>query len=161
MNQRSSCIGNQTMHNGAVFVSRERPLLNSGTTIIIHPDGCLARTFFRLLPWIFKINLEFAELSLPTGTGIQTPTIGPSSQFRSHMALGEDALQADLHGGPWSPCPKFILSPGLKSKAWESPKSSCFPKSSQEPMLFGSLLNPKALSEPQVFLNPHASPGLF
>ena len=26
------------MHNGAVFVSRKRPLLNSGTTIPIHPD---------------------------------------------------------------------------------------------------------------------------
>ena len=29
------------MHNGAVFVSRKRPLLNSGTTIRIHPDQYL------------------------------------------------------------------------------------------------------------------------
>ena len=28
----------QTMRNGAVFVSRKRPLLNSGTTVAIHPD---------------------------------------------------------------------------------------------------------------------------
>ena len=35
MNNRGSCISNQTMHNGAVFVSRKRPLPNSGTTITI------------------------------------------------------------------------------------------------------------------------------
>ena len=49
------------MHNGAVFVSRKRPLLNSGTTTIIRPYFLLGSEFLSDAPRYLP-DIDFASI---------------------------------------------------------------------------------------------------